>query len=316
MGTRRTIILGFTLLLGGLALSGTGLWLLLSPAQYEATVTIRVLQGVSDVQTYEEKHPGSYYDPYFIQPIFETIKSPLVLSNVAEALNLDVEWGKRYGNGKPLPTATTIKRLQQRMNTNFIRQSILIEISFCGDDPDETARIANAIGKAYSNYRVERRKRLAGEGIRALTDKYQQDEEQIRVLQTNVDSLREKYSIDKKYEVEFDRPDTLSQRFPITPEERDQRQTEYERTKPFWDEKRRLNNMIEFHKLFAEKIQAEKIDFQIPRIAMVEIIGAAEPPKFPVSPNRWLGVTLLAIGLFPIIGGLLLFKSSCRCSGT
>jgi len=44
----------------------------------------------------------------------------------------------------------------------------------------------------------------------------------------------------------------------------------------------------------------------------VEIIEAAKPPEFPVSPNRWPDATLLAIGLFPTIGGFLLLKSSNR----
>jgi hypothetical protein len=35
--------------------------------------------------------------------------------------------------------------------------------------------------------------------------------------------------------------------------------------KPYWDEKRKCIQMLEFHKLLAVKIEAEKLDQQIPR---------------------------------------------------
>jgi uncharacterized protein involved in exopolysaccharide biosynthesis len=66
--------------------------------------------------------------------------------------------------------------------------------------------------------------------------------------------------------------------------------------------------MEEFHKLLAAKIQSEKLDLQVPKTPKVEIVDVARLPKFPVSPNRWFGAALLAIG------GLLLIKSSRRQS--
>lgn len=49
----RTKILGLTLLLGGLVLCGAGLWLLLSPAQYQATVRIKREPNSGGVDTYQ-----------------------------------------------------------------------------------------------------------------------------------------------------------------------------------------------------------------------------------------------------------------------
>jgi capsular exopolysaccharide synthesis family protein len=77
--------------------------------------------------------------------------------------------------------------------------------------------------------------------------------------------------------------------------------------RPYWEEKRQLENMLEFHKLLAAKIEQEKLDVEIPRTQMVEIIRKAEPTKKPVSPNKTLNITLgIVVGL--IIGmGLAFF---------
>jgi capsular exopolysaccharide synthesis family protein len=75
---------------------------------------------------------------------------------------------------------------------------------------------------------------------------------------------------------------------------------------PYWEEKRKLENMLEFHKLLASKIEAEKLDLEIPRTAMVGVIRQAEPARDPVSPNKALNITLgIVVGL--VIGIALAF---------
>jgi uncharacterized protein involved in exopolysaccharide biosynthesis len=294
MENRRTKILGFTLLLGGLALCGAGLWLLLSPAQYQATTRIELETDAPDINGQVS------YDPYFIQTEFEIIQSPLVLSNVVESFNLNAEWSKKYGNGSPLETAKTIKLLQWRMKLEPVRNTRIVEIHFVSEDPNEAARIANAIANAYQNYRMKVRWQLMTNGIQVLTQSYQEDEEKIRVLQTNVDLLGKELA-----------PQILQAQ-----QETTNRIEIHEATpdQPYWEAKRNLNQMIEFHKLLAAKIASENLDSPIPKTSMIEIVDVAQPPKFPVSPNRWLGAALLAIGLFPTLGGLLLLKSSRRQS--
>jgi capsular exopolysaccharide synthesis family protein len=72
---------------------------------------------------------------------------------------------------------------------------------------------------------------------------------------------------------------------------------------PYWEEKRRFENMQEFHKLLAAKIAQEKLDVEIPRTQMVEIIRKAEPSQKPVSPNKTLNITLgIVVGLIIGIG--------------
>ncbi len=80
-------------------------------------------------------------------------------------------------------------------------------------------------------------------------------------------------------------------------------QEEAVRGQPYWEEKRKLANMIDFHKLLATKIEQEKIDLAIPKTSAVEITKIAEPGKDPVRPNKTLNITLgLVFGLIMGIG--------------
>jgi uncharacterized protein involved in exopolysaccharide biosynthesis len=306
MEIRRATILGFTLFMAGLVLCGVGLWLLLSPAQYQSTVRIMVNPDMPPIGG--NKQGVSLYDPYFIQTEFEVIQSEVVFGKVIEALNLNMEWGKKYAGGGMLTTNTVIAILKNHLRLTLVRNTKLIEISFTSEDPIEAARIANAIAKAYQDYRINLLKQNAANGLKVLQQKYQEEEKKIQILQTNVDLLREKYKINKDVEAGFENPAALSQS--MTPTEREERQQESEKTTPFWEEKRKLNQMIDFNKLLQAKIAAEKLDLQIPNTKMVQIVEIAQPPKLPDSPNRFLGAVLLAIGLFPTVGGFLMLKSS------
>ena len=81
-----------------------------------------------------------------------------------------------------------------------------------------------------------------------------------------------------------------------TAKEKDQ--AEAIRGQPYWNEKRKLENMIEFHKLLAAKIESEKLDVKIPKTSIVEITDPAQPGEYPVKPNKTLNIVLgVIIGL-------------------
>ena len=80
-------------------------------------------------------------------------------------------------------------------------------------------------------------------------------------------------------------------------------QQEAERGAPYWEKKRELENMIDFHKLLQAKIAAEKLDLVIPETTMVTIEDQAQPGKSPVKPNKTLNIILgVVIGLVVGIG--------------
>ncbi len=72
---------------------------------------------------------------------------------------------------------------------------------------------------------------------------------------------------------------------------------------PYWEAKRKVATMQDFHRLLSTKIEAEKIDMQIPKTGMVEIVRRAEPGKDPVRPNKALNIVLgVVVGLIVGVG--------------
>jgi polysaccharide biosynthesis transport protein len=80
-------------------------------------------------------------------------------------------------------------------------------------------------------------------------------------------------------------------------------QEEVIRGQPYWEEKRKLEDMLGMHQVLYAKIEEEKVDLSIPKTAMVEITRTAEPAKDPVRPNKPLNIILgVVVGLVVGVG--------------
>jgi capsular polysaccharide biosynthesis protein len=165
------MIFGLCGLLIGLALCVRGLEILLSPAEYQAVVQIEI-----EPYSVPDENGDTYFsDPYFIETDLKVMEGGMVLSNVVQTLNLDVEWGKRYANGRELETSEAIDLLRRRMVINADRNTKLIEIGVLDGDPNEAARIANTIVEAYREYRIAQHQQQLAGGIKALENEYQKE---------------------------------------------------------------------------------------------------------------------------------------------
>ena len=80
-------------------------------------------------------------------------------------------------------------------------------------------------------------------------------------------------------------------------------QEEATKNQPYYDKKRELEQMLDMHKLVYSKIQAEKLDAEIPKTSVAQITDYAEPGKAPVRPNKTVNITLgLVFGLIMGLG--------------
>ena len=78
---------------------------------------------------------------------------------------------------------------------------------------------------------------------------------------------------------------------------------EYARSQPYWQEKTKLANLVDYHRALAAKVETEKIDLAIPKSRVVEQTTIATPGKDPVRPNKPLNITLgLIFGLIVGVG--------------
>ncbi len=74
-------------------------------------------------------------------------------------------------------------------------------------------------------------------------------------------------------------------------------------SRPYFDAKRNLEELQRFRQILTMKIEAEKIDQNLPKSMMVEIMDHAEPGIRPVRPNKPLNIALgIIIGLVVGVG--------------
>jgi succinoglycan biosynthesis transport protein ExoP len=80
-------------------------------------------------------------------------------------------------------------------------------------------------------------------------------------------------------------------------------QMESAKNQEYYDAKRNLEQMRDMHKLLYSKIEAERLDAEIPRTQMVQLTDRAEPGKAPVKPNKTVNIVLgLIFGLIMGVG--------------
>ena len=172
-----------------------GIRLAISPATYASTARVRVEYDQSDISGFAQHGPVATYDPYLIQTEFEVIQSAAVLGKAIQALDLNKEWGIRYAGGHPLKLHETMTLLKGRLDLRPVRNTSLIEIRVFDDRPDEAARIANAVAEAYRAHRRDQRIRMSKDGIKALEDRFQEQQDKVKRAQQIVDKLREDLNI-------------------------------------------------------------------------------------------------------------------------
>lgn len=76
-----------------------------------------------------------------------------------------------------------------------------------------------------------------------------------------------------------------------------------EKSRPYFEAKQRLEEVMRFRSILNLKLAQERIDVDLPRTAMVEIVDTAKPGLRPVRPNKPLNIALgVIIGLVVGVG--------------
>ena len=80
-------------------------------------------------------------------------------------------------------------------------------------------------------------------------------------------------------------------------------QQESAKNQPYYDAKRNLEQLRDLHRLMYSKIEAERLEQEIPKTQMVQVTDHAEPGKAPVKPNKTVNIVLgLVFGLIMGVG--------------
>lgn len=327
-------IFQFLVLVIGLILCGRGLWLLVSPAQYQAVVKLEIAPDVeigSDGNTYMP------YQPYFYETEFKVMQSDAVLSNVVQTLNLNAEWSQRYAKGGPLQTSLTIELLKRHLTVGPEPNSKFVNIFVWDKDPNQAARIANAVAQAYRDYRIQQHRQQMDAALEALSTNYLKGETEITALQTRLEQMRKQLvptnraptdamvteiynakqpSLDPLRDQSPGQPavakagttdivrvallDRLKQQLAATNSNPDTEQMA--RYDAYFQARRQLDSEEEAQRLLKSRIEANKAEEnKLDRAGALDqlarIVVPAAVPKVAGAPKRWHGIIWLICGL-------------------
>jgi len=169
----------------------------LAPEKYAGICRMRVEMDETYMFSPTGKTPDNLwlYDPFFVKPTFEILRSPSLLTNVVAKLDLNVRWGKRYNGGGAWPTWESLAMLQRNLELGVVPQTQLITITYYSVDKYEAAEIANAVAEAYADYRVNMRENETLNIINILLDDAATNAARIQAASTNLNHLRDKLKV-------------------------------------------------------------------------------------------------------------------------
>lgn len=189
--SRKEVILAVTLLV---IITGTAYTLTL-PKIYMAKTRIEVRQDALDIDVFErELAPG--YNPFFLRTQYEIIQSKPILYQVIENLKLKEVWGEEYRDDKaPLPLPDAYRILKGSLKINQFRDTSLIDLQVYRRNPEEAARIANAVAHAYRDRRLTAKTREVKRAIEALNEELRKQQDVVAEAEFDLEVLRKKYGI-------------------------------------------------------------------------------------------------------------------------
>jgi hypothetical protein len=79
-------------------------------------------------------------------------------------------------------------------------------------------------------------------------------------------------------------------------------------TRPNFEAKRNLDERQRFRQISDMKVTYEKVEAELPKLVMVDIVDLAVPPLHPISPNLRGGLVLITLGVLLDITGLLTLR--------
>jgi serine/threonine protein kinase len=116
------------------------------PREYLGRVRLQIEQGSTNYEVFGENTTGRTRTPTFIQTQFQIIRSKENLRRVIDELGLVEHWSVASPE-------TAYDMLLEKLETEEVRGTDLIDIEVYSTDPREAAELANAIAESYRDRR-------------------------------------------------------------------------------------------------------------------------------------------------------------------
>ena len=163
------------------------------PKIYFSSAVIRVERENRDVQIFKSESDG--FDPVFFSTEFEMIQSKKVLYPVIEKMELRDEFGKRFGVPQ-LDRDQAYFMLRNYLKVQPYRNTKLIEIGVEAEDPDEAAKLANAITQQYLEYRIQDVTEKSTKGLQTFRDELEKQKKVVEEASAKVERIRKDNNLD------------------------------------------------------------------------------------------------------------------------
>lgn len=145
------------------------------------TARLKLEKDTPDIQLLGYASGSQTYDPFFVQTEFELIKSRQILGKAAEKLNLP-------------DTNETYEQLVDKLEVGQFKNTSIVEIRAKDADPARAAQIANAVAKAYEDYRGSNRVERNQRGLEVLKLQLGEISKQIAAKEANLLPLEQSAS--------------------------------------------------------------------------------------------------------------------------
>jgi len=280
MNCKKVKFLGFALLLGGIAICGTGLWLWLSPPKYQASARIMISSEITTLIPPDFSKLKNYFDSdtyaaSLIPGELKIIESNEVLRKAVENLKLCAEWG--------VSTNKALRMLKHRVSLSLVPVYLRIEISATDTNPQRAVKIINGVIDAYCQYRGAQWRETQQASIEKIKRSFPELEQKIKIAQERFDKLTKELN--------------LPEPIPSWVEFKTNNPSYFQAGEDLWEAKARYDTA----KWFVE-----------PRFANIE--QAAKPPSSPIGLPDWLGMVLCESSLVVCLLGYLIISFSRRLS--
>jgi uncharacterized protein involved in exopolysaccharide biosynthesis len=246
------------------------------PETYASTARIKV---ATDQSLADGTANG---DVPYLAKLFGSIQSEAVLGPMMDKLDLKSTWSQKYFNGKTVETQDGLAILKGRLSLVPVGGPAFIEITFYDDDPNEAARIANAVADSYRDYRVQQENAPMVQAMAVLGQKNAGETTAIESQQVQLEALRKRFGIGTN----------------------DVKRSE--QSQPYWQKKSDFQRMLAAHQTTADELAADQAELAAPKPALVQIVDRAVPGHTPVRPNKTLYISFGALGgifLGLVLGG-------------
>ena len=160
------------------------------PRRYESSSVVQVHPSVLLMTPFlhgSQMTPGSTMTPRYMENEFETITAPETLAEAAKNIELPRRWG--------LDIDSTIKTLENVVQTTPVRGTDFIEITVTHANPEDAKEIAEAVSQAYIERRNSTEEGRAKEALEALNQELQDQGDLVQDYRKALTVLIQQYGI-------------------------------------------------------------------------------------------------------------------------